>query len=190
MTKKKFSGTEKILVVFLLLLAIGASWYLFFYKPLTAEIAEINTKTDEINSNIKVQSAKLGQMNTMKKELDEIFAENENPSEIAAFDNSQAVMNQLNTILSGTNSYNLSFANPSGSDIVRRTVSMSFTVDSYEMAKQILIDLEQNHWRCLVNTVTISGSNSNSNVLDGGVSVSASIVFFESTKIDAAEPAA
>ena len=187
MNKKKLTATEKVLVVFLIVMVIGASWYLFFYKNITAEISSINEQASEVDSKISVASAKLAKMNSMQAELDEIFAENENPSQIAPYDNTQNVLNQLNAILSTSKNYSLSISNPTSPDsngIYRRTVSMSFSADSYEGAKEILMNLEQNHWRCIVSTVSFSGGT-NGSLLEGAVSISASITFFESANVTA-----
>ncbi len=195
MKKKALSTTEVILIVFLIVLAVGAAWYLFFFKPVQSDIASLKNQTGDMQAAVEVEAAKLAKMDARKAELDAIFAENPNPSEIAPYDNVQNVMNQLNDILAKANQYNLSFSNPTTdkSGIVRRTVTMSLTANSYEDAKAIMLACEQNHWRCIINTMSMTGSNTSSSLVSGDVSLSAVIVFFESVNLKPAaaeQPAA
>jgi hypothetical protein len=189
MKKKALTTTEIILIVFLLVLAIGAAWYLFFFKPVQADIASLKNQAGDMQAAVEVEAAKLAKMDARKAELDAIFAENPNPSEIAPYDNVQNVMNQLNDILAKAKQYNLSFSNPTTdkSGIVRRTVTMSLTANSYEDAKAIMLACEQNHWRCIIKTMSMTGSNTSSSLVSGDVSLSAVIVFFESVNLKPAE---
>lgn len=207
--KRKTSTTETISIIFLLLLLIAALWYFVFYKPTTEEIASIKTQTQDVQSNIDVSVSKIAKMNKMQDELNELF-ESKDASEIsviAPFDNKENVMNQLNNILSVTSQYSLSFSTSEAKDgMVRRRVNVNFICDSYDKAKEIILALENNHWRCIINTLNI---NSNGNGLAAqvneepvepvdpiepiepvepqitNINVSASITFFESKNISA-----
>lgn len=189
MKKRALSAREKVMIVVLAVLLIGCLYYLFFYQPLQNELAELENQKIEVMSQIEVSMAKVGQMDTMQAELDEIFADGDDVSEIAAFDNSQAVMSQLDGILSSCTEYNLSFADPQideESGTVRRQVNMSFTCATYADAKNITLALAENHWRCLVTNVSISSDSTAEeakNIQTTPVSVKATITFFESTKL-------
>ena len=183
MKNKKLSAKELILVVFLVVLLAGVSYYMFYYTPLQEEMEQISSQSVEVDDQTTVATAKLASMSRMQKELDEIFAKPQSEiTEIAPYDNAKVIMNELNGILSRSINYKLTFADPViGKDgTVRRTVSMNFNCSNYTAAKQIISNLTSGHWRCLMKNVSIS---SDTNVRTEEVVCSATIVFFESTNI-------
>lgn len=183
MTKKKFTGREKIMLVFLVILLVGVVYYMGFYQPTQSEIAGIRQQISDADAQIAAASSKIASINAMQAELDEIFARPEDEiTEIAPYDNAKAVMAQLNGILALSSEYNLSFQEPTVQEngTVRRVISMSFSCEDYDTARSILESLSNCQWRCLVSNLSISGSE---DFTQGGVSVSATITFFESTQI-------
>lgn len=82
-------------------------------------------------------------------------------------------MFELNSILKNSQSYSLSFGTvDSSQSIVRRSISMQFTAVNYDAAKDILQQLHDSQYRCLLNDVNIASGTAD-------VSVTASIIFFE-----------
>lgn len=180
----KLSGREGFLVGLLVVLLIGVVYYMGFYKPLQEELTELNAQISEIEVQINGASSRISQMDAMQKELDEIFARPESQiTEIAPYDNKEVVLNQLNGILQASLQYSLNFSEPSiGSDgTVRRNVSMNFSCPDYNSAKAIIRALTESHWRCLVSNLSLSGGG---NIMDGEVSVNATITFFERTNVE------
>lgn len=183
MKKSKLSGKDGILLLFLGILLIGVIYYLTFYSPLQKELTDLSNQSVDVNSQIEIASAKVASMNSMQAEVDEILSRPADQiTEIAPYDNAKVVMTELNSILSRSLEYKLTFSDPrmEGNGTVRRAVSLSFTSDSYATAKDIISDLAGSHWRCLITNLSV---NSNGNVSDGAVSVTASITFFESTNL-------
>ena len=112
----------------------------------------------------------------MERELEELFAREESPRGLAAYDNLQSVMLELHTILADTRDYSLSFGTVDASQsIVRREISVSFTSDSYNAAKAVLRRLHGSLYRCMLNDITISLGQT----ADGLAAVNGSVVFFE-----------
>lgn len=183
MKNTKLSVREMVMVVFLIVLVVGVVYYMAFYTPLQEELATIASQSANIDSQIAASTSRISAMDTMQAELDEIFARPESEiTEIAPFDNKEVVLSQLNGILQRSEEYSLSFADPAiNSDgTVRRNVSMSFRCADYESAKSIIRDLTECQWRCLVSNLSLSGSG---DLMEGAVSVSATITFFESTNL-------
>lgn len=179
----KLSGREGFLVGLLVVLIIGMLYYTVFYKPLQAELTELNTQIAEIEMQINGTSSRIAKMDAMQAELDEIFARPKNQiTEIAPFDNKEVVLNQLNGILQASLQYSLNFSEPSidSDGTVRRNVSMNFSCPDYDSAKTIIRALTESHWRCLVSNLSLSGGG---NIMEGEVSVNATITFFESTNV-------
>lgn len=210
MTNRGLSARDRFLLIFLVVILIGVCYYLFFYKPLQADLQHIATQSSETDLLIQTSMAKVSSMDGMQKELDEIFSRPESEiTEIAPFDNAKVVMSQLNGILSASEEYKLSFQDPVIEDngTVRRNVSMEFLCKDYNSAKAITKSLSASHWRCLINSLSIATSDDGRVFLRGQeedpdaaaeeadedvvydgimsmpVTVKATIVFFESTNI-------
>ena len=182
MKKSKLSARESAMLVVLLVLLIGVGYYLGFYSPLQKELASIASQSSEIDTQISTGLAKVGKMNDMQAELDEILNRPANQlTEIAPYDNKEVVLNQLYGILGQTQDYSLNFTDPDvqNDGTVRRNISMTFRCADYEDAKAVIDDLTSSHWRCLVSNLAITGEADN--MLENGVTVTATITFFEHT---------
>ena len=183
MKKSKLSGKDGILLLFLGLLLVGVIYYLAFYSPLQKELTDIANQSAELDTQIEVASAKLASMNSMQEEVDAVLSLPEDQiTEIAPYDNAKVIMNELNRILARSLEYNLTFSDPKIEEdgMVRRNVSMSFSCGSYAAMKDIVTDLVGGRWRCLITNLSVNGSG---NVLEGSVTCSATIIFFESTNL-------
>ena len=185
MKKSKLTARESVMLVFLLVLVIGVGYYMGFYTPLQNELASIANQSSDLDTQIAVATGKLGKMDQMQAELDEIFARPADEiTEIAPYDNKEVVLNQLYGILGQSNDYSLNFTDPDVQDdgTVRRNISMSFRCDSYAAAKNVIQDLTDSQWRCLVNNLSISCEDGD--MMKESVVVSATITFFESTELE------
>lgn len=182
MKKSKLSARESAMLVFLLVLIIGVGYYMGFYTPLQKELASIAAQSNDIDTQITTSMAKVGKMNEMQEELDEILSRPANQlTEIAPYDNKEVVLNQLYGILGQTQDYSLNFTDPDvqSDGTVRRNISMSFHCADYASAKAVISDLTSSHWRCLVSNLSITSDDGN--MLEQGVTVTATITFFEHT---------
>ena len=84
-------------------------------------------------------------------------------------------MFELNSILASTQDYSLSFSTVDASKtIVRRSISIAFTTDSYASAKAVLQQLHDSAYRCMLDSVSLNLGDA-----QGPVTVSGTIVFFE-----------
>ena len=185
MKKGKLTGREVFMLVFLVVLVIGVGYYLGFYTPLQNELSSISVQSGEADTQIATAMAKVNKMNTMQAELDEIFANaGDDITEIAPYDNKEVVLNQLYGILGRTQDYSLSFTDPDVQDdgTVRRNISMNFHCESYADAKEVIRDLTDSQWRCLVGNLSISSDDED--MMETGVTVSATITFFEHTGLN------
>ena len=185
MKKSKLSLREVAMLLFLIVLLIGVGYYMGFYTPLQKEMASIASQTTDCDMQITAATAKLSRMNTMQAELDEIFSRPAKEiTKIAPYDNKEVVLNQLYGILGRTTDYSLNFTDPSVQEdgTVRRNISMSFHCASYKAAKDVIRDLTDSQWRCLVNNLSISSDEGD--MMDNDVTVSVTITFFEHTGLN------
>lgn len=174
--KRKLTTREWMLIGVLAILVIVCGYIMLFYRPTISARDAALAETEVCKEQIEAAQIRLTEKQRMERELDEIFAKDPNPLGLADYDNLQPVMVELNTILSSTQNYSLTFATVDATaSLVRREISMGFTCDSYTSAKNILQRLHDSTYRCMLNNISISmGKNS-----DGTTSVSGSIVFFE-----------
>ena len=182
MKKAKLSGRESLMLVFLVVLLIGVGYYMGFYTPLQNELASIASQCSNIDTQITTSMAKISRMDDMQEELDEILSRPADQiTEIAPYDNKEVVLNQLYGILGQAQDYSLNFTDPEvqKDGTVRRNISMTFRCADYDSAKAIIRDLTDSHWRCLVSNLSIASESEN--MMENGVTVTATITFFEHT---------
>ena len=110
----------------------------------------------------------------VEQELEDLSASGNAPREMPAYDNLQAVMVELNSILADSQEYTLRFASADGEETVaERRVTLPFTCADYDTAKGILRRLHDSDLRCQLEDVSLSqGEN-------GAVQVTASLIFYE-----------
>ena len=183
----KLSAKDTILIVLLSIVLVGVLYYLLFYSPTQKELKKLADDSAQLDTEMLITQQKVISMNAMQAELDEIFARPADQiTEIAPYDNAKNMMNFLNGVLQRSNEYVLSSPDPSITEdgMVRRSVNLSFSCSSYATAKSILKDLASWNYRCLIKSIVISANSDQRGSISGdGVSVSATMTFFESQKI-------
>lgn len=180
MMQREFSKREKILLLVLVAIILALLYYVAVQKTIveTTKVAQI--RANDAQSQLIVEEMKLEKMLSMQAELDVIHANPEvRVSQIPDYDNIQLLMIELNNILSNSNGYNLNFSNIDFSQgLARRTISMSYQAQNYEVAKSILGELAHCKYKNFVGSVgfTVSGQN---NLKAGPVLVQLDITFYE-----------
>ena len=186
MKVKSFSTKDVLMVAVLLIILIAVVYYMAFLKPLQAEVASLETKSAELDTEVAMAAARVGALQSKQEEVAEILALPESQqTEIAPYDNKNTVMNRLNEILASSENYKLSFSDPQTDDngIVRRVVTLSFTAASYSKAKTILKSLANWNYRSQIGNLTVAAADET--LKSGDVTVTATITFFESVNLSA-----
>ena len=174
--RRKFSPRERIIFCLLCLVAISASYISLFYTPMITQRDKALSEKELCDQQYTVATATLANKVKMEEELDIIFSENSNPPGLAPYDNQEAVIEELNSIMSSATNYSLSFSPvDTGKTIVRREVSVNYTCSSYAAAKAILQQLQREDNRCCIGNLTISRAQTP----NGPTSVTAGLMFFE-----------
>ena len=159
MSNRSLTTREVVMLLVLVVLLVGVGYYMFFYQPLQEELASLAAQSAQLDDETNIALSKATRLKAMEEELAEILSQPEDQiTEIAPYDNAKIVMSQLNGILSASDTYSLSFKDPEieSNGTVRRYVTMSFDCSTYEDAKAIIQALSANHWRCLINTLSVS----------------------------------
>lgn len=174
--RRQLTTREWMLLALLGVILLVSGYMLLFYMPQTAERDRCISETESCRMEIEAARLRLEEKHRMERELEELFAADVPPLSIADYDNLQPVMFELNSILASAQDYSLSFSTVDTSQtIVRRSISMSFTTDTYASAKTVLQQLHDSAFRCMLDSVNINVGRGEVR----GVSVSGNIVFFE-----------
>lgn len=168
-------------------LVLVSGYILLYYTPMTAERDRCLGTAESCRVETEAAQYRLDEKNRMEKELEELFSVTPAPLGISDYDNLKPVMFELNSILSGTQDYTLTFGTVDTTEsIVRRSISMTFTAISYEAAKTVLQRLHDSSYRCMLDDIHISFANTQWTLFGetrgpepGTVQVTGTIVFFE-----------
>jgi len=183
MMMRKLTAREKFLMVVLAVLLASGLYYTLFYTPIMNKTIDADNAVADVQNEITISQAKLQKMGQMQREIKSIFAKAPNPTALAKYDNSGALMEELNTTLSAASSYNLTFAAvDTSSEIISRNINLSFTAGSYRAARNILEQLQNGQYRCLIRDLSISMGGGTP--LEGGgysqnVTVTAQLTYYE-----------
>lgn len=179
MLKYTFSKREKVLLVVLACILVLVAWYTLVYQNVNNQITSLNSQIATAQDQAAVDAAKVLQMNSMQKAIDENKAKGVKATALPTYDNVQALMAALSTTLAPTDNYSLKFDNLdwSESDMVKRGVTLSFGCNSYMAAKAVVTAIEQGAYPCTIDSVsmtdnTVKTTGTYSNVGSGSSSVS------------------
>lgn len=178
---RSFSTREKVLILILAVLLIVAFYYFFVIRNVAETKAANEMELAEIEQQIDAQTALATVRQRMQSELEELGAEESLP-EVAVYDNIRNELDELNALLAGTSTYDLKFGQPVlEGDLVRRPVTVSFTVPSYQDALEMVRKLNNGTYRCQVTDFALTGKM----LADGSienVSATLDVTYFETTK--------
>ena len=148
-----------MLLIVLLILAAGSAYYLFFFRPNREEKQAVEARILDTESQIETDQLRLVRKQQMLQELDDLFARDPDPASMAPYDNGRVVMHELNSVLAEADEYSLSFntaPSAESEDVIRRTVALNFTCSSYDQARDILQQLHDSDYRCLLTNLSVT----------------------------------
>ena len=168
---------EKVLTVILGILVLFCVYYFAFLIPVTEEMDACINENLTIEDQLVIYDATAEKKRMMEGELKDILeGGNKDVKELPAYDNSQNVMNQLSELLEDTEQYDVSFSSVEEQDnTVRREVSLSFTCNSYENAKNILSSISNSEYRCILKDLYINREDDE----EANYRVNVDVVYFE-----------
>lgn len=163
-----FTTREKVLLVILAVLVIAVGYWKLILTPINDSIAGLNAQTASEQDAILTNSARLSRMRQLA---------DPDAKPLPDYDNSERLLVELNTILSGTVDYTLSFGDTylleDGGSIICRPISLEYTCGSYTAARAVMDALHGSNYVNLISDVTLD--------LDAqhGTKVNLTITYFE-----------
>lgn len=174
--KRSLTVREWVLLALLAVVAAVSAYVMLFYMPVSTQRSADREETALCQTQIEAAQLRVSEKQRMEQELEALFAREPSPRSLAAYDNLQAVMLELHSILEDTIDYSLSFGTVDTSQsIVRREISVSFTTADYAAAKAVLQRLHGSPYRCMLNDITVSLGQT----IESLTAVNGSVVYFE-----------
>ena len=199
---RSLTPKEKLTFVFLALVVVLALWYLLFFSPTKASIAELQGdqaagtrgKVGELEDQKQMVQTQIAVFKKWQEELGiDINSQSDDFAKIADYNNIRELTAELNAILADSTSFSMSFAqivtpDQMEKDCYRRNVNLNFMANNYVTARSILKKLNDCRYGCLLQDVTITETKSSSG--DNAVAVTATLSFFEYSKREVIDEAA
>ena len=160
-----FSKREKVLLLILALIVIGLVWYMFVWQNAENEKIRIDGEIAEAEAQTLVANNKISKQVTMQKAIDEQKAAGAKPANLPEYDNTTALMAQLNTVLASTKDYRLAFddLDYSQEGMVARGVTITFGCSSIDAGRSVMTQLENGPFACTIDSATITSTSSSDN---------------------------
>ncbi len=179
MLKHKFSLREIILILIATVLALGILYYQVIVKNYNEAKSLYNSSgiADELNV-LTLKAAK-------KKNMEDYISKHSNDTygEIATYNNLANEINALANVFNGkVDNVSISWSEPTlDGTIVRRNASVSFKTNSYELAKTLVSNISGLRYRCIITSLSMSGSDNNNLSTTSEITVNLQVTFYETT---------
>ena len=175
---RDLSKSEKNLLVVLVIVIIGAAYYLFVYTPIENGIHSAQVEQQALQTELEVTNAKVEKIKEMTEELS--GKSTARASYMPSYNAGKQELDFLHEILRDTSDYSVKFTGLTrNKDLIRREFSMKFSVRSYAKAKEVVKALENCDIRCLVADAVVSPVERDSNLQDGDIDVNLTGTFYE-----------
>lgn len=165
-SSRKKANSKVVLILFLVIILILVGWYYLFYTP-TIENTEL-LQRDAISkqSDIDLLNIRVAKQTQMLNDIE--YLKTVNPA-VPAYDNYKQLATVINVIIAQTSKFQLQFSEPQMAqndqvpsvNTARRNLAVSFEADSYEIAKEIIADIQDIPFRLQISSTTISIMTSN-----------------------------
>jgi hypothetical protein len=177
---REFSTREKVLLLIMAFVILGAVYYLLIFQPVAEGMKNARLEMESLEEQLAVADVKAMQIINMRAEMDNLESQGLTPTFMPSYNAEKQELDFLHTILSAdTEGYQVNFTQVTrNSNQIRRNFNLSFSAKNYKIARSIISKLETGDIRCLVGDMTIASSEKN-NILNGEITVSCVATFYE-----------
>ncbi len=177
MLKHKFSLRESLLVIIAAVVGLGIFYYQFVYKEYQNALRQYDNTTVEEQTTILL--AKANKMQAMQNYIEQHV--DESTGEVSTYNNLANEIDALASILNDKSSnVSINWAEPYLTDtIVRRNADITLHVSSYNEAENIIQNIANLQYKCVISSLSISGTNTTNIDETNDVTVSMEVTFFE-----------
>ena len=177
MLNHKFSLRESLLVIVAAIVGLGIFYYQFVYKEYLNALKQYDNTIAEEQTTILL--AKANKMQAMQNYIEQHA--DESTGEVASYNNLANEIDALATIINDKSSnVSINWSEPYLTDtIVRRNADITLHVSSYNEAENIIQDIANLQYKCVISSLSISGTNTTNIDETNDVTVSMEVTFFE-----------
>lgn len=162
MKKQKLSGSTKMLIALLAIVAVIAAYFLLIYNPTEERMEQLRSDIQTSNDNITNLKAQIQSLYD-KQAIVEVGKLS--GSSVQPYDKSLDEFKYLSGIIAALDpTYNISFNTPKssqGSAFAKRDVSITFSVVGYETARRVIDALNNSPYRTYIGALSIKDMNFN-----------------------------
>ena len=176
MHNRTLSARENTLIMLLSIVLLFGIYYIFVFDKVRSEMDDIELQTTFFTDEKIMKTAVLNDKNRMEAKVNEMLALPENEvSLLPTYDNEEKLLRELEIILQPAFERSIYF-DPIEitDDIVRRKLSITFSIDSYQSLRKVVDDIQNTGYRFSINEFQFSYIE-----LDDIYSASLGITFFE-----------
>ncbi len=180
MLNRKFTLRETILILVAAILALGIFYYQVIVKDYNE--AKVIYNVSSLEDELTVLSAKASRKKTMEDYIDK--HSDEEVGEVAVYNNLANEIDALASVLSeNVENVSINWNEPVLSNkTVRRNANITFNASSYTTTKQIVKNIANLQYRCIVTQLSMSTDSDSSLNRTDNVSVSMTVTFYETTE--------
>ncbi len=180
MLNRKFTLRETILILIAAILALGIFYYQVIVK--TYNEAKVIYNVSSLEDELTVLTAKASRKKTMEDYISK--HDDEVVGEVAVYNNLANEIEALSSIFDEkVENVSITWNEPTVSNkTVRRNANITGSVGSYDQAKQILKEVANLKYRCIVTQVSMSTDSDSSLNRSDTVNLSMTVTFYETTE--------
>lgn len=176
--------TQKIALIFALVLAFFGVWYVGIYTPIQDRIAAADTA--DLEDQMAMEQMRASKIKAMQAEIDENL--NAGAPMVPSYNNFKKELDELNATFGQAYEFNFSFSEPQTDDStgVRRDISVTCQAENYDAAVEMMWKILEGPYRTMIHDVSISSEAETEEGVDpdmrqGRVSLSFNMTYFETT---------
>ena len=181
--------TQKIALVFLIVLAFFGVWYVGIYTPIQDRIMAADTT--DLEDQIAMEQMRSTKIKAMQAEIDENL--NAGAPMVPSYNNFKKELDELNATFGQAFEFDFSFSEPQqdGSGAqgsgVRRDISVNCQAESYDAAVELMRQILEGPYRSMIHDITINSDETSDDpdyepdMRAGRVALSFNMTYFETT---------
>ncbi len=180
MLNRKFTLRETILILIAAILALGIFYYQVIVKNYNE--AKVIYNVSSLEDEMTILTAKASRKKTMEDYISK--HDDEVVGEVAVYNNLANEIEALSSIFDEkVENVSINWNEPTVSDkTVRRNANINVKVSSYDQAKQIVKDIANLKYRCIITQLSMSTDSDSSLNRTDTVNLSMTVTFYETTE--------
>ena len=173
---RDFTLKEKILILVLVLVLVVLAYYKFVDEPVREALDKAASEKAGLEDEYTIAQARLTQLQKMQSEIDKASS-SATFHPMPSYNNKQAIYLFLNDVLGSLDGI-INFPDiKKEENLIRRTVTIQFTAPDYDTVSNVLNEIANCEFRCLIGDVQCSSKNKDISV--GQITVNTTVTFYE-----------